>query len=170
MKKIILSYIIIAFFLCLPGAWAAGSGKVVTFKGYQGIEIGKSIQGISKKTGLIFIKDSDAEEDFECTYARTPSLPGIYFMLVKGVVARIDVDKENYTTPEGAKLGDSEETIKKLYPRAEVEGHKYVPEGHYFTVRSSDKRRAIIFETDGKNVTTFRIGRMPEVEWVEGCF
>ena len=169
MKKTVLSYIIIGFFLCLPGAWADSSGKVVTFKGYRGIEIGKSIQNIAKKTGLKFIKDSEAEEDFECTYARTPSLPGIYFMLVKGVVARIDVDKESYTTPEGAKLGDSEETIKKLYPRAEVEGHKYVPEGHYFTVRSSDKRRAIVFETDGKNVTSFRIGRMPEVGLIEGC-
>ncbi len=169
MKKTVLSYVIIGFFLCLPWARAASPGKIITLKGYQGIEIGKSIQNISKKTGLNFIKDSDAEEDFECTYARTPSLPGIYFMLVKGVVARIDVDKGNYTTSEGAKLGDSEKTIKKLYPQAEMEGHKYVPEGHYFKAWSSDKRRAIIFETDGKNVTTFRIGRMPEVEWVEGC-
>lgn len=169
MKKILFGYVMIGFFLCFGVAWSDNSIKVVTFKGYQSIEIGKPIQAIAKKTGLKFIKDSEAEKDFECTYARTSPLPGMYFMLIKGVVARIDVDKGNYTTPEGAKLGDTEAKIKKLYPKAEIEGQKYVPEGHYFTVRSDDKKLAIVFETDGKKVTAFRIGRMPEVEWVESC-
>lgn len=163
------SYIILMVFLCSSGAYAENPGKIISFKGYQKIEIGKSIQTIAKATGFKFKKDSEAKEDFECTYAATPSLPGMYLMLVKGVVVRIDVDKGDYTTPEGAKLGDSEKTIKKLYPKAEIEGQKYVPEGHYITVRSSDKRHALLFETDGKKVTAFRVGRMPEIEWVEGC-
>jgi hypothetical protein len=34
---------------------------------------------------------------------------------------------------------------------------------------SASAGKAIVFETDGKRVTMFRAGRMPEVEWVEGC-
>ncbi|MEE9913721.1 MAG: hypothetical protein K4571_18580 [Deltaproteobacteria bacterium] len=169
MKKKTAICIILLFFLFAGGAYADNPGKVISFKGYQKIEIGKSIQTISRATGFKFKKDSEAKEDFACTYAVTPSLPGMYIMLVKDVVARIDVDKGDYTTPEGARLGDSEKNIKKLYPKAEIEGQKYVPEGHYITVRSSDKRHAILLETDGKKVTAFRVGRMPEIEWVEGC-
>lgn len=169
MKRKVLRYIIVGFFLCVTCAHAEPSGKVITFKGYERIEIGMSIQDLSKSTGWKFVKDSESPEDFECTFAKTSSLPGMYLMLVKGIVARIDVDKGEYKTPEGAKLGDSEKTLRKLYPKAEVEGQKYVPEGHYFTVYSRDKRRAFIFETDGKKVTAFRVGRMPEIEWVEGC-
>jgi hypothetical protein len=141
--------------------------KVLTFEGYRRIKIGTSLQGVSKVTGLKF-SDIAADED-NCAYVTTPSLPGLSFMIVNGVIARIDVEKGDYVTPEGAKLGDSEETIKKLYPKAEVEGHQYDPAGHYFTVQSPNEETAIVFETDGKKVTTFRVGRPQEVAFVEGC-
>jgi len=149
-------------------AYAQSSGKVITFKGYKNIEIGMTIKSVVNATGIKFDFDTPPEKN-ECTYGYTKSLPGMYLMLVDGVIARIDVDKGDYTTPEGAKLGDSEAKIKKLYPKREVEGQKYVPEGHYMTFYSPDKKRAIIFDTDGKKVTAIRVGRMPEIEWVEGC-
>ena len=55
--------------------------------------------------------------------------------------------------------------------RVTVQPHKYT-NGHYLVVRSAtaaDTTHRIIFETDGKVVTRFRSGRMPEVAWVEGC-
>lgn len=168
MKIKIFSYVVVALVLCFTVAGAQNPGKVLTFKGYKNIEIGMKIKNVIKVTGLIFSYDSPPENN-ECTYAYTKSLPGLYLMLANETVTRIDVDKGDYKTLEGAKLGDSEETIKKLYPKVEVEGQKYVPEGHYLIVRSPDKSRAIIFDTDGKKVTAFRVGRMPEVEYVEGC-
>ncbi|MBP6941808.1 MAG: hypothetical protein KBB65_08550 [Syntrophorhabdaceae bacterium] len=157
-----------ALALCAAAAGAQGPGKALTFNGYRNIEIGMKIKDVVKVTGLAFSYDAPPEED-ACTYAYTGSLPGLYIMVIDGTVARIDADKGDYTTPEGARLGDSEEKIRKLYPKVEVEGQKYVPEGHYLIVRSPDGNRAIIFDTDGKKVTAFRVGRMPEVEWVEGC-
>src|ERR1035437_6267523 len=49
--------------------------------------------------------------------------------------------------------------------------HKYIEGGHYMTVvgDSASAGKAIVFETDGKRVTMFRGGRLPEVKWVEGC-
>jgi hypothetical protein len=97
---------------------------------------------------------------------------GVSVMVVKGKIARIDVDTGSVTTEEGAKIGDSEDRIKSLYgDDLQVQPHKYIQSGHYMIVPgdSSSAGKAIVFETDGQHVTMFRAGRLPEVEWVEGC-
>ena len=116
MKMKIAFFVIAATVICFAVAGAQSSGKVLTFKGYKNIEIGMKIKSVAKATGLVFSFDSPPEKN-ECTYAYSKSLPGLYLMLVNEVVARIDVDNGDYTTAEGARLGDSEATIKKLYPK-----------------------------------------------------
>ena len=96
---------------------------------------------------------------------------GVGVMVVKGKVARIDVDTGAVTTEEGAKIGDTEDRIKTLYgDDLQVKPHKYT-DGHYLIVKgdSTTAGKEIVFETDGQKVTMFRAGRLPEVEWVEGC-
>jgi hypothetical protein len=93
-------------------------------------------------------------------------------MVVDGKIARIDVDTGAVTTEDGAKIGDSEDRIKSIYgDEVKVEPHKYNEGWHYLTVMgdSSAAGKALVFETDGKHVTAFRGGRLPEVKWVEGC-
>ncbi len=97
---------------------------------------------------------------------------GVGVMVVKGKVARIDVDTGSVTTEDGAKIGDTEDRVKSIYgDELKVQPHKYIKGGHYMIVRgdSASAGKAIVFETDGKRVTMFRAGRVPEVEWVEGC-
>jgi hypothetical protein len=97
---------------------------------------------------------------------------GVSAMVVKRRVVRIDVDTGLVTTEDGAKIGDSEDRIKSIYgDELVIEPHKYIEAGHYLTVMgdSASAGKAIVFETDGKNVTMFRSGRLPEVKWVEGC-
>jgi hypothetical protein len=97
---------------------------------------------------------------------------GVSVMVVKGTIARIDVDTGSVTTDEGAKIGDTEDRIKSLYgDDLKIEPHKYIEGGHYMTVvgDSASAGKALLFETDGKRVTSFRGGRLPEVKWVEGC-
>lgn len=97
---------------------------------------------------------------------------GVNVMVVKGKVARIDVDTGTVTTEDGAKIGDSEDKIKGIYgDELRITPHKYIEGGHYLTVMgdSASAGKAMVFETDGKQVTMFRAGRIPEVEWVEGC-
>jgi hypothetical protein len=97
---------------------------------------------------------------------------GVSVMVVKGKVARIDVDTGAVTTDDGAKIGDTEDRLKNIYgDDLQVEPHKYVEGGHYMTVPgdSASAGKAIVFETDGKRVIMFRAGRLPEVKWVEGC-
>jgi hypothetical protein len=97
---------------------------------------------------------------------------GVSVMVVKGKVARIDVDTGAVTTEDGVKVGDSEQKVQSVYDGdVQVEPHKYITGGHYMTVLgdSTSAGKAIVFETDGKKVTSFRAGRLPEVKWVEGC-
>ena len=59
----------------------------------------------------------------------------VSIMVVQGKVARIDVDTGSVTTEDGAKIGDTEETIKKIYDGdVQTEPHKFIAGGHYMTV------------------------------------
>lgn len=94
-------------------------------------------------------------------------------MVVKGKIARIDVDTGSVTTEDGAKIGDNEDRVKGIYgDELEVRPHKYIEGGHYLIVKgdSTSAGKEIVFETDASGkVIMFRAGRLPEVEWVEGC-
>jgi hypothetical protein len=97
---------------------------------------------------------------------------GVSVMVVKGKVARIDVDTGSVTTEDGVRIGDTEQKVQSIYDGdLQVEPHKYIEGGHYMTVMgdSTSAGKAIVFETDGKRVTAFRAGRLPEAKWVEGC-
>jgi hypothetical protein len=97
---------------------------------------------------------------------------GVNVMVVSGKIARIDVDTGVVTTEDGVKIGDSEDRVKSVYgDDVQVAPHKYIEGGHYMTVLgdSASAGKALVFETDGKRVTAFRGGRLPEVKWVEGC-
>ena len=60
---------------------------------------------------------------------------GVSAMIVKGKIARIDVDTGSITTEDGAKIGDTEERIRGIYgDELKVEPHKYIEGGHYLTV------------------------------------
>lgn len=108
-----------------------------------------------------------------CHYVLDEKRPGVAYMIIAGHVARVDIRRgSTIRTAEGAGIGDTEERIQALYPgRVEVQPHKYV-DGHYLIVRSTapaDSIHRMVFETDGKKVTSYRTGRLPEVRWVEGC-
>jgi hypothetical protein len=105
-----------------------------------------------------------------CKYAVLTKAPrGLWVMLQDGRVARVEVRSGSIATSTGAHIGDTEARIKQLYPGVAITPHKYVAGGHYLTVTGSDPANRIVFETDGSRVTTFRSGRTPEVENVEGC-
>lgn len=92
-------------------------------------------------------------------------------MIVDGRVVRIEVKDSLVATDRGARVGDGEARIDSLYRgMVTVEPHKYT-DGHYLVVTpaAADSGLRLIFETDGSRVTEFRVGRLPEVAWVEGC-
>ena len=68
---------------------------------------------------------------------------------------------------------DTEARIKSLYPgQIDVTEHPFEQRGHYLIFLpkdNADKNYRIVFETDGNRVTNFRSGKLPEVEYPDGC-
>jgi hypothetical protein len=143
---------------------------VVSYDGFGPVKIGMTLSQASRALGVRVTRDAGYAGD-DCYYA-TPKggFKGIAFMMSGTRIVRIDVESGSYTTDRGAKIGDSEARIKLLYKGAyKVSRHKYFDAGRYIEVEIKGGRYGIIFETDGKRVTTYRVGRPEQVGYVEGC-
>jgi hypothetical protein len=76
---------------------------------------------------------------------------GVQFMIRNGKVSRIDVIDAQHPTLSGLRVGDSEGRAHHVYERRlEVKRHAYDDNGHHLVLRSEDKKRAVLLETDGK--------------------
>ena len=140
---------------------------VVTFNGFGNVKVGMTPEQASQTLGTKLVR-GDGYED-ACYYVDAPKLEGVRFMVTSGRIARIDIRGNKYATDKGAKIGDTEDKIKSLYPRVQVQPNKYDEKKHDMEVYSADEKFLIIFETDGKRVTGFRVGNIEEVSYVEGC-
>jgi hypothetical protein len=113
--------------------------------------------------------------DSGCAYLAVAGIPaGMRTMWVAATLARIDITAPKLPTDRGVSIGDKASKVEQLY-RGSVTSMpaKYDPHGKYLVVKpvaGSDTTRRIVFETDSTTrVTRYRVGREPEVEWVEGC-
>lgn len=109
-----------------------------------------------------------------CFYVRPKSGPqGVAFMVTDDHLSRVDVSDARFRTGSGARIGSTEQEVMALYPgQIEVTPHPYLRTGHYLTFKptsASDASYRVIFETDGTRVTGMRSGKMPEVDFTEGC-
>lgn len=113
----------------------------------------------------------ESKDEQACFYVDTAQRPHVSFMMVKGRLARIDVDGAGVPTADGIQVGDSEEHARHVYgSRLTVKPHAYTgPEGHYLTIRSVDGRYGIRFETDNGKITMFYAGRFDAIQYIEGC-
>jgi hypothetical protein len=109
------------------------------------------------------------KNDRGCFYVTPSKHPHLSLMIENGRLARIDVDSRGVATSEGIQVGDTEAQAMNVYgSRLKIEPHHYT-EGHYLTVRSSEGRFGIRFETEQGKITTFYSGRYNAIQYVEGC-
>ncbi len=110
------------------------------------------------------------KDDQGCFYVKPTRHAHIAFMIEDAHLSRVDVDGPGISTAEGIQVGDSEERARRVYgARMKVEPHKYIEDGHYLTVRSTDGRYGIRFETEKGKIQMFYAGRFESVQYVEGC-
>ncbi|WOF74770.1 hypothetical protein QMT40_002429 [Parvibaculaceae bacterium PLY_AMNH_Bact1] len=142
--------------------------------GYGPFAIGKPVD-LTDPEIAASISDSD-QINPECHYVRIAQPGGeLYLMLVAGDLARIDVSSmgpEGVTTgpslPNGVGLGSPVGDITAAWgDKVATEPNKYGVGTDYIVTLTDTK--GIVFETDEGKVTAYRVGRPPEVHWVEGC-
>lgn len=87
-------------------------------------------------------------------------------------LVRYDVRNDRIVAPGGGKVGMSLGQLQTLYPdRGDLTPHKYDERGHNLRVRPAADGGAVVnFEIDGDGkVTAWRVGKTPQVDYVEGC-
>lgn len=143
---------------------------VVSFDRFGSVRIGMTASQAAKVLGVRVTRDAGYEGG-NCYYTSPKrGFKDIAFMMSGRRIARIDINSKEYTTDKGAKIGDTEARIKRLYKgKYKVYQHKYVDDAHYIEVEMKGRKYSIIFETDGKRVVTYRVGRPEQVGYVEGC-
>lgn len=141
----------------------------VTFDGIGNLKAGMSLDEAKVVTQNNLVIPSRLSE---CDYIKPKSGPeGVAYLFENGVLAVVDVKSGNVKTVEGARIGDTEDQVKSLYPgQVTSRPAKYIAGGHRLIVtpKTGGKNR-IVFETDGVKVTQFSSGSEPAVEYVEGC-
>lgn len=108
-----------------------------------------------------------------CRYLRTNALKEVGFMFSNGTFARVDVMNPAISTLSGISVGASEDEVFDAYgANIEEEPNFYDPKrSSYLTFvpeDSSDKHRVLFDVRDGE-VINIRAGRLPEIDYVEGC-
>ena len=143
---------------------------VVSYDRFGSVKIGMTLSQAAKVLGVGVTRDAGYEGG-NCYYASPKrGFKNIAFMMSGKRIARIDINSKDYATDRGAKIGDSEARIKRLYKgKYKILQHKYVDDAHYIEVEMKGGKYSIIFETDGKRVVTYRVGKPEQVGYVEGC-
>lgn len=143
----------------------------ITLYGFGPVRVGQTVRAASRAAGEPLVENAKTPSPADaCHHVRRKSAPSMLFMVEEGRIVRVETRDRRFRTFSGARVGDTEAAVRRLYGRRlEVTPHKYVEGGHYFIVRSADRRHAMVMETDGKKVTFIRSGLVPAAEYVEGC-
>jgi hypothetical protein len=108
----------------------------------------------------------------ECWYLRYQGGGSDFDLMIIGDrVVRIELRKASkLRTIGGAHIGSTETELRQLYgARLDVQPHKYDPQGHTITYRSSGGEFGLRFETSGGKVTAIQSGPWEHLHYVEGC-
>lgn len=158
---------------------AAETGKVnwnnppkLSLKALGQVKVGMTVKQVKALFTNMTVLDAGGGQ--ECFYLEPRNVPkGVAFMITDGRVSRIDITSAHYSSLSGAKVGQTEQQVIKRYAnQLKVTRHHYDEKGHYLIFVPKDKRDKgyrMLFETDGRKITEFRAGKLPEVEFVEGC-
>ena len=156
----------------------AWEGLRLSLDGLGPVDIGMTPAEASAAAGVQIRVDPSMDLGRGCAYARADRGPADrLFMVVDGRIVRIDVgargEGRQTLTVSGIGVGSTEDEVKRTYPgRISVAGHPYRPEGHYLLYTPADaglRHLRMLFETDGRVVTSFRAGLADPVGWIEGC-
>jgi hypothetical protein len=172
MKRILAFAILMALG---TAAWADDGDLVLSSKGLGMLPVGTKFHTLEEILRQKLPDNFLDKQDCTNLSSRLVEPLGLSVMLEGGLVTRLSVE---YTaegpspikTAEGIGLGASEDEVKAAYGgKLRVQPNRYDPTWHYLVVDSPDRKSAVIFETNGKKVTSMRAGNYPSVAYTEGC-
>ncbi|OYU98052.1 MAG: hypothetical protein CFE45_18005, partial [Burkholderiales bacterium PBB5] len=93
-----------------------------------------------------------------CRYHHAAGQPGVRYAINQGVLSRVETRDPRYASLSGVAV------------RLVEQPHPYFDRGRLLLVHAADRRFALVMESnnDGR-IITLRSGRLPDVQWLEGC-
>lgn len=141
------------------------------FDGYGALRFGMSAEETKQAWGGELNGTPGADETCYHLSPKGASTPAEFALMINnGRLVRYSAESSKHTAPGGGKVGMSSAEINTLYPgRVEEQPHKY-SDGKYLRIKDAASSNVLVFETDvGGKVTEWRVGVLPEVDYVEGC-
>jgi hypothetical protein len=150
--------------LAAPAAARLPDSARLTPSGLGPIAVGMTEPEVEKALGRKIRQNKLAGVGGRCGSAR---LRGGGMLFTDDVLARVSLFTRRFATKSGIRVGDPEEAIRERYgKRAKRSRHVYT-EGYYYKVTRGNRR--LNFETERGVITIIHGGRIPEVDYIEGC-
>lgn len=146
----------------------------IAINGFGSVDIGMTVKQASQAAGVDLVP-TDSNPNPDCRYYKMDQNPeelGVSFLVSNGRIARIDIEDSRLQTVSGARVGDTEKRVQSIY-KGQLEVNPAQHNGNYLTFvpqSQRDKNLRLHFITDGTKVTQIYIGKLPEVNYEEGCF
>lgn len=156
----------------VPRCQPVSAKSPISTQGIGPILVGMTVSE-AEKAGNIELDFGGSYRTDSCRYGSTSALEDIDFMFSKGTLARIDVGNPQTKTLSGVGVGDSEADVFAAYgEQLQRDANYYDPENAsyltYVPSDSSDNTR-VLFDVIEDEVVNVRAGRLPEINYVEGC-
>lgn len=148
----------------------------VSLRAVGPFQIGMTVDEASAAGGAPLFEAE--HQDPSCAYYTHDPSTGLdqelRFMVRAGRIVRIDIDGDRLKTLSGLGNGNTKAELTSTYGNGVIvsPSHTGNSSDAYVTFIPFDEGDAdfrLRFETTDDIVTTFRIGRLPEVEWVDRC-
>jgi len=152
--------------------WAGNVAKAeerFSLSGFGGAAAGQNLATVQRAFRDELVPTT-ARPDPECHYRQPRRLPGLQVMVENGVVARFDTKDPQYATQNGVRVGDTLERVKAAFGRGLlIAPHQVDPKGLLLAIYNTERTIGLVMEMHGGKVTQIRSGRVPAVDYVEGC-
>lgn len=148
------------------------SNAKLSTAGLGPVRIGMTVEEAERVSGVTLVPDDFG--DATCRYHTPDRGPdGVGFMVSDGEIVRVDIFDGPITTLSGYGIGSTKQELTDAFSqRIEAGPHPYT-DGEYVAfvpVDELDADKRVIWETDIDGVVTaMRAGRVPFVEFIEGC-
>lgn len=162
----------------VPAPAAASPGhapSALAFSGFGAAAFGSDEEAVRMSWGRP-LRAAAPAPGASCHYLLTDPRPaqgrGIAFMFEDGKFTRYDVDVADQPAPGNIRVGDSLDSVLAAFPgRTQLRPDKYIEGGHTVSVGDPSHPDArLVFQADAAGkILGWRMGVLPQVEYVEGC-
>ncbi len=159
---------------CLKKAEKLTTESGLSINGIGSVKINMTVAEASGVAGTPIVS-SRQNPNRVCDYYKPANGPeGVTFMVTQGRIATVEIETNKITTVHGIKVDDTESLIKSTYPgQIQVSRLPNSEKGKAWVVQPSsfaDKDLRLVFvSTNGKTVNRMIAGKVPEVNYAEGC-